>query len=83
MTWPAAAPYAETASCLPWSDTLSGPFNAGALQIIRTDVAPAHVLYALNASWGSLCKTPNAVRGHAVGPPHLSRLTCDCLGFEL
>ncbi|XP_023391369.1 polynucleotide 5'-hydroxyl-kinase NOL9 isoform X2 [Pteropus vampyrus] len=39
------------------------PFNAVALRILHADVAPTHVLYAVNASWVGLCKILDDVRG--------------------
>ncbi|XP_015446881.1 polynucleotide 5'-hydroxyl-kinase NOL9 isoform X2 [Pteropus alecto] len=39
------------------------PFNAVALRILHADVAPTHILYAVNASWVGLCKILDDVRG--------------------
>lgn len=58
------------------------PFNAVALRILHADVAPTHVLYAVNASWVGLCKILDDVRGYADGPILLAQTPiCDCLGF--
>ncbi|KAM9106972.1 polynucleotide 5'-hydroxyl-kinase NOL9 isoform 2-T2 [Megaptera novaeangliae] len=60
------------------------PFNAVALRIIHADVAPTHILYAVNASWVGLCKILDDVRGHAHGPILLAQTPiCDCLGFGI
>lgn len=58
------------------------PFNAVALRILHADVAPTHILYAVNASWVGLCKILDDVRGYADGPILLAQTPiCDCLGF--
>lgn len=58
------------------------PFNAVALRIIHADVAPTHILYAVNASWVGLCKILDDVRGYTSGPILLAQTPiCDCLGF--
>ncbi|XP_066231012.1 polynucleotide 5'-hydroxyl-kinase NOL9 [Saccopteryx leptura] len=58
------------------------PFNAVALRVIHADVAPTHILYALNASWIGLCKILDDVRGYVNGPILLAQTPiCDCLGF--
>nr|XP_002716195.1 polynucleotide 5'-hydroxyl-kinase NOL9 [Oryctolagus cuniculus] len=58
------------------------PFNAVALRITHSDVAPTHVLYALNASWVGLCRILDDVRGCSEGPILLAQTPiCDCLGF--
>ncbi|XP_048966510.1 polynucleotide 5'-hydroxyl-kinase NOL9 isoform X2 [Canis lupus baileyi] len=60
------------------------PFNAVALRIIHADVAPTHILYAVNASWVGLCKILDDVRGYANGPILLAQTPiCDCLGFGI
>ncbi|XP_065744299.1 polynucleotide 5'-hydroxyl-kinase NOL9 [Phocoena phocoena] len=60
------------------------PFNAVALRIIHADVAPTHILYAVNASWVGLCKILDDVRGYASGPILLAQTPiCDCLGFGI
>ncbi|XP_004768712.1 polynucleotide 5'-hydroxyl-kinase NOL9 isoform X1 [Mustela putorius furo] len=60
------------------------PFNAVALRIIHSDVAPTHILYAVNASWVGLCKILDDVRGYAHGPILLAQTPiCDCLGFGI
>uniref|UniRef100_A0A8C7AQT7 Polynucleotide 5'-hydroxyl-kinase NOL9 n=1 Tax=Neovison vison TaxID=452646 RepID=A0A8C7AQT7_NEOVI len=60
------------------------PFNAVALRIIHADVAPTHILYAVNASWVGLCKILDDVRGYAHGPILLAQTPiCDCLGFGI
>ncbi|XP_072831595.1 polynucleotide 5'-hydroxyl-kinase NOL9 [Vicugna pacos] len=60
------------------------PFNAVALRIIHADVAPTHILYALNASWVGLCKIVDDIRGYANGPILLAQTPiCDCLGFGI
>lgn len=60
------------------------PFNAVALRIIHADVAPTHILYAVNASWVGLCKILDDVRGYASGPILLAQSPiCDCVGFGI
>ncbi|XP_058408765.1 polynucleotide 5'-hydroxyl-kinase NOL9 [Diceros bicornis minor] len=60
------------------------PFNAVALRIIHADVAPTHILYAVNASWVGLCKILDDVRGYANGPILLAQTPiCDCMGFGI
>ncbi|KAF6110348.1 nucleolar protein 9 [Phyllostomus discolor] len=60
------------------------PFSAVALRVIHSDVAPTHVLYAVNASWVALCKILDDVRGYAEGPILLAQTpVCDCLGFGI
>ncbi|XP_037354972.1 polynucleotide 5'-hydroxyl-kinase NOL9 [Talpa occidentalis] len=60
------------------------PFNAVALRIVHSDVAPAHILYAVNASWVGLCKIMDDVRGYTHGPILLAQTPiCDCLGFGI
>ncbi|XP_045331459.1 polynucleotide 5'-hydroxyl-kinase NOL9 isoform X2 [Leopardus geoffroyi] len=60
------------------------PFNAVALRITHADVAPTHILYAVNASWVGLCKILDDVRGYANGPILLAQTPiCDCLGFGI
>ncbi|XP_008565240.1 PREDICTED: polynucleotide 5'-hydroxyl-kinase NOL9 [Galeopterus variegatus] len=60
------------------------PFNAVALRITHSDVAPTHILYAVNASWVGLCKILDDVRGYTSGPILLAQTPiCDCLGFGI
>uniref|UniRef100_A0A8D1NJM0 Polynucleotide 5'-hydroxyl-kinase NOL9 n=1 Tax=Sus scrofa TaxID=9823 RepID=A0A8D1NJM0_PIG len=60
------------------------PFNAVALRVTHADVAPTHILYAVNASWVGLCKILDDVRGYAHGPILLAQTPiCDCLGFGI
>uniref|UniRef100_A0A671ET36 Polynucleotide 5'-hydroxyl-kinase NOL9 n=1 Tax=Rhinolophus ferrumequinum TaxID=59479 RepID=A0A671ET36_RHIFE len=60
------------------------PFNAVALRITHADVAPTHILCAVNASWVGLCRILDDVRGHAHGPILLAQTPiCDCLGFGI
>ncbi|XP_004705516.1 polynucleotide 5'-hydroxyl-kinase NOL9 [Echinops telfairi] len=60
------------------------PFNAVALQIMHADVAPTHILYAVNASWVGLCKIQDDVRGYVNGPILLAQTPlCDCVGFGI
>uniref|UniRef100_A0A8C3X3D9 Polynucleotide 5'-hydroxyl-kinase NOL9 n=1 Tax=Catagonus wagneri TaxID=51154 RepID=A0A8C3X3D9_9CETA len=60
------------------------PFNAVALRVTHADVAPTHILYAVNASWVGLCKILDDVRGYAEGPVLLAQTpVCDCLGFGI
>lgn len=60
------------------------PFNAVALRVTHSDVAPTHVLYAVNANWVGLCKILDDVRGYANGPILLAQTPiCDCLGFGI
>ncbi|PNJ48049.1 polynucleotide 5'-hydroxyl-kinase NOL9 isoform X1 [Pongo abelii] len=60
------------------------PFNAVALRITHSDVAPTHILYAVNASWVGLCKIQDDVRGYMNGPILLAQTPiCDCLGFGI
>lgn len=58
------------------------PFNAVALRVIHTDVAPSNIMYAVNASWVGLCCIPEEVRCQTDGPVLLTQTpVCDCLGF--
>ncbi|XP_037684568.1 polynucleotide 5'-hydroxyl-kinase NOL9 [Choloepus didactylus] len=60
------------------------PFNAVALRVSHADVAPTHIMYAVNASWVGLCKISDDVRGYAHGPILLAQTPmCDCLGFGI
>uniref|UniRef100_A0A8C5KU06 Polynucleotide 5'-hydroxyl-kinase NOL9 n=1 Tax=Jaculus jaculus TaxID=51337 RepID=A0A8C5KU06_JACJA len=60
------------------------PFSAVALRIIHSDVAPTHIMYAVNASWVGLCKIVDDMRGYTKGPILLAQNPiCDCLGFGI
>uniref|UniRef100_A0A8C3P0D9 Polynucleotide 5'-hydroxyl-kinase NOL9 n=1 Tax=Cyanoderma ruficeps TaxID=181631 RepID=A0A8C3P0D9_9PASS len=60
------------------------PFNAVALRVIHTDVAPSNIMYAVNASWVGLCCIPEEVRCQTDGPVLLTQTPiCDCLGFGI
>ncbi|KAM9687704.1 polynucleotide 5'-hydroxyl-kinase NOL9 isoform 1-T1 [Trichechus inunguis] len=60
------------------------PFNAVALRITHADVAPTHIMYAVNASWVGLCKIQDDVRGYVNGPILLAQTPlCDCVGFGI
>ncbi|XP_003413240.2 polynucleotide 5'-hydroxyl-kinase NOL9 [Loxodonta africana] len=60
------------------------PFNAVALRITHADVAPTHIMYAVNASWVGLCKIQDEVRGYVNGPILLTQTPlCDCVGFGI
>nr|XP_009677090.1 PREDICTED: polynucleotide 5'-hydroxyl-kinase NOL9 isoform X1 [Struthio camelus australis] len=60
------------------------PFNAVALRVIHTDVAPTNIMYAVNASWVGLCRIPDEVRSQTDGPVLLTQTpVCDCLGFGI
>uniref|UniRef100_A0A8C3NI11 Nucleolar protein 9 n=1 Tax=Geospiza parvula TaxID=87175 RepID=A0A8C3NI11_GEOPR len=60
------------------------PFNAVALRVIHTDVAPSNIMYAVNASWVGLCCIPEEVRCQSEGPVLLTQTPiCDCLGFGI
>ncbi|NXQ46528.1 NOL9 kinase, partial [Catharus fuscescens] len=60
------------------------PFNAVALRVIHTDVAPSNIMYAVNASWVGLCCIPEEVRCQTDGPVLLTQTpVCDCLGFGI
>lgn len=60
------------------------PFNAVALRVLHADVAPTHILYAVNASWLGLCHIVDEVRGDTQGPILLAQTPlCDCLGFGI
>ncbi|XP_058530582.1 polynucleotide 5'-hydroxyl-kinase NOL9 [Ochotona princeps] len=60
------------------------PFNAVALRITHSDVAPTHIMYALNASWVALCRILDDVTGYSEGPILLAQTPiCDCLGFGI
>ncbi|NXI54350.1 NOL9 kinase, partial [Chloroceryle aenea] len=60
------------------------PFSAVALRVVHTDVAPTHVMYAVNASWVGLCRIPGEIRCQAEGPVLLTQTPlCDCLGFGI
>ncbi|XP_021273484.1 polynucleotide 5'-hydroxyl-kinase NOL9 [Numida meleagris] len=60
------------------------PFNAVALRVIHTDVAPTNIMYAVNASWVGLCRIPDEIRSQTAGPVLLTQTPiCDCLGFGI
>lgn len=60
------------------------PFNAVALRVMHSDVAPTHIMYAVNASWLGLCRMVDDVRGYSRGPVLLAQNPlCDCLGFGI
>uniref|UniRef100_A0A8D0AY33 Polynucleotide 5'-hydroxyl-kinase NOL9 n=1 Tax=Salvator merianae TaxID=96440 RepID=A0A8D0AY33_SALMN len=60
------------------------PFSGVALRIIHEDIAPAHVLYAVNASWVGLCQVPDELPCNAEGPVLLTQTPmCNCLGFGI
>ncbi|NWI19819.1 NOL9 kinase, partial [Crypturellus soui] len=60
------------------------PFNAVAVGVIHTDVAPTNIMYAVNASWVGLCRLPGTVRSQTDGPVLLAQAPlCDCLGFGI
>nr|XP_048273861.1 polynucleotide 5'-hydroxyl-kinase NOL9 [Myodes glareolus] len=60
------------------------PFNAVAVRITHADVAPAHILYAINASWVGLCRIQEDMKGYTRGPILLAQTPiCDCLGFGI
>ncbi|NXY05057.1 NOL9 kinase, partial [Pteruthius melanotis] len=60
------------------------PFNAVALRVIHTDVAPSNIMYAVNASWVGLSCIPEEVRCQTDGPVLLTQTpVCDCLGFGI
>lgn len=60
------------------------PFNAVALRVTHSDVAPTHILYAINASWLGLCRILDDVRGYTRGPILLAQTPiCDCVGFGI
>ncbi|OBS83245.1 hypothetical protein A6R68_22782 [Neotoma lepida] len=54
------------------------------LLITHADVAPAHTLYTVNASWVGLCKILDDMKGYTRGPILLAQNPlCDCLGFGI
>ncbi|KAJ7306515.1 hypothetical protein JRQ81_009872 [Phrynocephalus forsythii] len=60
------------------------PFGAVALKILHADVAPTHILCALNASWVGLGRVPEKLPPQAEGPVVLTQTPiCDCLGFGI
>ncbi|XP_066493635.1 polynucleotide 5'-hydroxyl-kinase NOL9 isoform X1 [Tiliqua scincoides] len=60
------------------------PFNAVALKVIHADVAPAHILYSVNASWVGLCRILDEVHCKDNRPILLTQTPiCDCLGFGI
>ncbi|KFQ10339.1 Polynucleotide 5'-hydroxyl-kinase NOL9, partial [Leptosomus discolor] len=60
------------------------PFNAVALRVVHTDVAPTNIMYAVNASWVGLCRIPDEIRCQSEGPVLLTQTpVCDCLGFGI
>ncbi|NXA56529.1 NOL9 kinase, partial [Nothocercus julius] len=60
------------------------PFNAVALRVVHTDVAPTNIMYAVNASWVGLCRIPDTIRSQTDGPVLLTQTPlCDCLGFGI
>ncbi|XP_067423163.1 polynucleotide 5'-hydroxyl-kinase NOL9 isoform X2 [Emydura macquarii macquarii] len=76
----------ETSSVLPLHSLIpyQVSFNAVALSVIHTDVAPTHIMYSVNASWVGLCKILDEVRCQTDGPVLLTQTpVCDCLGFGI
>ncbi|XP_063799476.1 polynucleotide 5'-hydroxyl-kinase NOL9 [Pseudophryne corroboree] len=60
------------------------PFNAVALRVIHSDVAPSHIMYSANASWVGLCHILDDIRSQDSGPVILTQTPiCDCLGFGI
>nr|XP_033777577.1 polynucleotide 5'-hydroxyl-kinase NOL9 isoform X1 [Geotrypetes seraphini] len=60
------------------------PFHAVALWTIHSDVAPAHIMYTMNASWVGLCRVLEDFKHHSEGPILLTQTPiCDCLGFGI
>lgn len=60
------------------------PFSAVALRVTHADVAPTHILYAVNASWVGLCRIVDDMKGYTQGPILLAQNPiCDCLGFGI
>ncbi|XP_058876620.1 polynucleotide 5'-hydroxyl-kinase NOL9-like isoform X1 [Acipenser ruthenus] len=60
------------------------PMRSVALRVVHCDVAPSHVMYAVNASLVGLCSLAEGVVGASgEGGPVLLTHTpvCDCLGF--
>ncbi|XP_041096192.1 polynucleotide 5'-hydroxyl-kinase NOL9 isoform X2 [Polyodon spathula] len=60
------------------------PMRSVALRVVHYDVAPAHVLYTVNASLVGLCSLAEGVGGAGgeEGPVLLTHTpVCDCLGF--
>ncbi|KAM4872277.1 polynucleotide 5'-hydroxyl-kinase NOL9 isoform 2-T2 [Thomomys bottae] len=71
-------------SFLPSLTPYQVPFNSVALRITHSDVAPTHVLYAVNASWVGLCRIMDDISGYTRGPILLAQTPiCDCVGFGL
>ncbi|XP_075762672.1 polynucleotide 5'-hydroxyl-kinase NOL9 isoform X2 [Pelodiscus sinensis] len=76
----------ETRSVLPLHSLIpyQVPFNAVALRVIHTDVAPTQIMYSVNASWVGLCRILDEVRCQTDGPILLTQTpVCDCLGFGI
>ncbi|GAB1289289.1 Polynucleotide 5'-hydroxyl-kinase NOL9 [Apodemus speciosus] len=60
------------------------PFSAVAIRVTHADVAPTHILYAVNASWVGLCRIVDDMKGYTQGPILLAQNPiCDCLGFGI
>ncbi|XP_068934820.1 polynucleotide 5'-hydroxyl-kinase NOL9 [Petaurus breviceps papuanus] len=60
------------------------PFSSVALRVIHTDVAPAHTMYTVNASWIGLCRILDNVKQKTDGPVFLTdNPVCDCVGFGI
>ncbi|KAM4651103.1 polynucleotide 5'-hydroxyl-kinase NOL9 [Discoglossus pictus] len=60
------------------------PFNAVALNVIHSDVAPSNIMYSVNASWIGLCQILDDVSNEDTGPIILKQTpVCDCLGFGI
>ncbi|XP_021015295.1 polynucleotide 5'-hydroxyl-kinase NOL9 isoform X2 [Mus caroli] len=60
------------------------PFSAVAIRVLHADVAPTHILYAVNASWVGLCRIVDDMKGYTRGPILLAQNPiCDCLGFGI
>ncbi|OCT72802.1 polynucleotide 5'-hydroxyl-kinase NOL9 [Xenopus laevis] len=60
------------------------PFNAVALRVAHSDVAPSHIMYSVNASWVGLCRILDDIHNENDGPVILTQTPiCDCLGFGI
>uniref|UniRef100_H3BAT4 Polynucleotide 5'-hydroxyl-kinase NOL9 n=1 Tax=Latimeria chalumnae TaxID=7897 RepID=H3BAT4_LATCH len=60
------------------------PFNAVALWVIHCGVAPAQILYCMNANLVGICRIADSVGTQTAGPILLTQTpVCECLGFGI
>ncbi|XP_018432474.1 PREDICTED: polynucleotide 5'-hydroxyl-kinase NOL9 [Nanorana parkeri] len=60
------------------------PFNAVALRVIHSAVAPSHIMYTANANWVGLCHILDDISSQETDSVILTQTPiCDCLGFGI